>query len=578
MKKVVELVVKLGDLEFDDVHVDAVAMVENPAIEMPFMHFSEDIQLTVDNSGFETMKEWMDTNKELFKRPGGGAAGKGGVDHGAQMKLLKEQGIDTDYPFGYCFQIAQFAFYASGGYQSDWNLMCIKGMEYEVAGQHFESTHWYIQNNVGRIVDLSAEQFDGILNIEEHYKDGRRANLGYPYYVTKGKGKKEFENTVPSYQTLKLYSYWKEEHGELEGIEKYYKASQYEKYRKEFAAFAATEELPYIDIEEAGIDMAYDEFLKLADELGEAYDPTNVTYIDTTQDKFDNIGDFMKGLGALDLLNRKDIRKEKKGRTMYRYAGPTPTSNSRNFCRAMFNKNKLYTRANIQQMRGLNSDFGHNGQSYSIWAYKGGKFCRHYWEELTVFEGSQSGNLIFLSHGPAGGNAGTAPDMMPTRGAYSKYGFSVDEEQRIVVGPVLVPNKLIKRIDKESGEEYFVYFSEQTVRDVAELMFKRNLQNRTNIEHASSNTDNDNTLLEQWIVDNPELDKSKAYGLEVPKGTLMQSRRINDDSDWEKIKAGVVKGFSVEGAFLERVAKESEVKSDDQMMTSIMDILSQIKS
>ena len=384
MKKVVELVVKLGDLEFDDVHVDAVALVENPAIELPFLAFSEDIQLTVDNSGMEEMKEWMDNNKELFKKPGGGAAGEGGVDHGAQMKLLAEQGINTDYPFGYCFQIAQFVFYALGGYESDWNLMCIKGMEYQVAGQDFKSTHWYVQNNVGRIIDLSAEQFDGILDINEYYPQGRRANLGYPYYVIQGSKKVEFDNTVPSYQTLKLYSYWKEEHGELEGIEKYYKASKYERYRKEFSF--SEEELPYVDIEEAGIDAAYDEFLALADELGEEYNPMDVHYVDMTVDKFDTIGDIMKGIGALDLLTRKDMREKKGGRTMYRYAGPTPTSRSRNFCRAMFNKNKLYTRADIQKMRGLNSDFGHNGQSYSIWAYKGGKYCRHYWEELTALD------------------------------------------------------------------------------------------------------------------------------------------------------------------------------------------------
>ena len=91
------------------------------------------------------------------------------------MKILEENGIDTGYPFGYCFQIAQFMFYALGGYSSNWELKCIKGMEFKVGGQDFQSTHWYVQEKeTFRIVDLSAEQFDGILDINEYYPQGRK--------------------------------------------------------------------------------------------------------------------------------------------------------------------------------------------------------------------------------------------------------------------------------------------------------------------------------------------------------------------------------------------------------------------
>ena len=115
MKKIVELVVKLDNMDLDGAGLGAIAMVENPAIEMDFLYFNDNMpEPYVDNEGMEEFKEFLDENKDLMKRPGGGPAGDGGVDHGAQMRLLEDAGVSTEYPFGYCFQIAQFAFYALG--------------------------------------------------------------------------------------------------------------------------------------------------------------------------------------------------------------------------------------------------------------------------------------------------------------------------------------------------------------------------------------------------------------------------------------------------------------------------------
>jgi hypothetical protein len=58
--------------------------------------------------------------------------------------------------------------------------------------------------------------------------------------------------------------------------------------------------------------------------------------------------------------------------------------------------------------------------------------------------------------------------------------------------------------------------------------------------------------LESWIVQNSELDKSRVYGFDLPVGTWMVMYRINDDETWEKIKSGELKGFSVEGHFVNK--------------------------
>ena len=79
--------------------------------------------------------------------------------------------------------------------------------------------------------------------------------------------------------------------------------------------------------------------------------------------------------------------------------------------------------------------------------------------------------------------------------------------------------------------------------------------NNTDVNH-DDDVVIDNTLLESWIVEDPEMDKSKAMGFEVPKGTWMVSYKINDDSTWQKIKAGELNGFSIAGQFIEKATKK----------------------
>jgi len=55
---------------------------------------------------------------------------------------------------------------------------------------------------------------------------------------------------------------------------------------------------------------------------------------------------------------------------------------SRPFCEALFNSNKIFRKEDILQMEtdGINKEFGHKKQPYSIWLYAGGINCYHRWE------------------------------------------------------------------------------------------------------------------------------------------------------------------------------------------------------
>jgi len=126
----------------------------------------------------------------------------------------------------------------------------------------------------------------------------------------------------------------------------------------------------------------------------------------------------------------------------------------------------------------------------------------------------------------------------------------VDKEKRILMGAALVPNKNIYRADAE--EEYYIYFSEDTVRKASELFLMRGNQNKSTLEHEAEL--NGLSVVESWIVEDETHDKSRKYGMDVPVGTWMVSMKVNNDEVWNNyVKTGKVKGFSIEGYFTDKV-------------------------
>jgi len=70
----------------------------------------------------------------------------------------------------------------------------------------------------------------------------------------------------------------------------------------------------------------------------------------------------------------------------YRYAQKYSSKNSRDFCTKMMqrtNNGVVYRLEDIDKASraGINSEFGHQGQAYDLFKYKGGVYCGHYWSE-----------------------------------------------------------------------------------------------------------------------------------------------------------------------------------------------------
>jgi len=126
----------------------------------------------------------------------------------------------------------------------------------------------------------------------------------------------------------------------------------------------------------------------------------------------------------------------------------------------------------------------------------------------------------------------------------------IDEEKRLLMGAALIPNKHIYRRN-EKDEEYYIYFSEKTVRKASELFLMRSNQNNATYEHKDKL--NGMSVVESWIIEDEQHDKSKKYGFDLPVGTWMISMKVNNDEVWNDVKEGKVKGFSIEGYFADKL-------------------------
>lgn len=144
---------------------------------------------------------------------------------------------------------------------------------------------------------------------------------------------------------------------------------------------------------------------------------------------------------------------------------------------------------------------------------------------------------------------------------------TVDSEKQILMGAALVPDIPIYR--NMDGKEFNMFFKSETVRKASELYLKAGNQAKTTLGHETNIEGA--TIVESWIVEDKEKDKSAIYGFDIPVGTWMVSMKIDNKDIWDNfVKSGEVKGFSIEAFFTPK--KETNLKTDisDEELINIL--------
>jgi len=141
---------------------------------------------------------------------------------------------------------------------------------------------------------------------------------------------------------------------------------------------------------------------------------------------------------------------------------------------------------------------------------------------------------------------------------YTQEFSVIDEDKRMIVSPVMIPNMPIPRVD-ENGGKFYVYFTDDTIERMAHKFVRDKLTDSFNIEHDGSTKLNGIHLVESWIKVTKE-DKSSNYGFsELPVGTWFTQLSVEDDNLWKMIKNKIVKGISLEGAFKQKPINKNRV-------------------
>tara|TARA_R110000744_G_scaffold195880_4_gene315038 strand:+ start:932 stop:2686 length:1755 start_codon:yes stop_codon:yes gene_type:complete len=122
----------------------------------------------------------------------------------------------------------------------------------------------------------------------------------------------------------------------------------------------------------------------------------------------------------------------------YEYSEKYSSGNSRNFCKTMMGRTSngvVYRKEDIDEasFQGVNKSFGHKGNNYSLFKFKGGVNCGHYWSENLYRLKSKTEKYISKgkevdsipqSYTPKGeeyNKAEIAPKDMPNNGHHPNY-------------------------------------------------------------------------------------------------------------------------------------------------------------
>ena len=165
---------------------------------------------------YEGIAEFFTNNQDVFVKH---KNTRKNSQHAKNISIIKDR-FEIIFPYGYCFPLSSFLFYYLGGYDSDYDLKCIKGIPLSISGHDFKTSHWYVESKDNTtIIDLSKSQFDKIINVDDYYQHGRRAAFGFPW-LRVGEEKIMFDKVVPSKQVQLMYEVYRENFGPLDELNK----------------------------------------------------------------------------------------------------------------------------------------------------------------------------------------------------------------------------------------------------------------------------------------------------------------------------------------------------------------------
>lgn len=143
-----------------------------------------------------------------------------------------------------------------------------------------------------------------------------------------------------------------------------------------------------------------------------------------------------------------------------------------------------------------------------------------------------------------------------------KAAFVLNEEKRIISGPAMIADMPLYRKDDQLGE-YYVVFDKPAIQAIVEKFSAKGYLKNFNLFHNAQQQVSDVTIFNSFVSDK-ELGVAPLTGFEdVADGSWFISAKVNNQSVWDNVKAGTIKGFSVEGLFNYVPVKMAKLSIED---------------
>lgn len=136
--------------------------------------------------------------------------------------------------------------------------------------------------------------------------------------------------------------------------------------------------------------------------------------------------------------------------------------------------------------------------------------------------------------------------------------FAFNEELQIVTAPVIIADMPIYRI--VDGKEFYVVYKKDTNLQILQKYMYDGNQKKIKLTHDTNELSKGAYVFEVFMSDVKRGIK-QPEGFDLPDGTIFASLKIDNPDLWKRIKAGEVKGISLEGFF--DLQKEVELSQDE---------------
>ena len=174
-------------------------------------------------------------------------------------------------------------------------------------------------------------------------------------------------------------------------------------------------------------------------------------------------------------------------------------------------------------------------------------------------------NMISLVKSPAMKSA--------WRAFNSAVHMKFDKRKRELVGALIVPGMKIPREEPGLGR-FNVVFPIEAITTILRKFQRNNYSNNINLYHSDRTVDG--FVQEIWMKEFNE-DKSNAYGLSEPIGTLFAKVKIEDERFWDEyVETDEVRGFSIEILSGMKKIKMSAITPEESLFDEIGKVLSRV--